>query len=109
MKPKTDRSVEYQIIRVKDGKRKKMGSIYTSDLEKLDDSLEAKIWWTDAAERTTNFYDNGILELERAFDHVYLRVTEDLDVLRWALETAAVDVPPNKPYAPVRAKKEASK
>ena len=105
MTSKNDRSVEYQIIRVKDGKRKKMGSIYTSDLEKLDDSLEAKIWYANAVERTSNFYDNGNLELENAFNRVYLRVTEDLDVLRWALEAAAVDVPPHKPYVPVPAPK----
>ena len=105
MTTKTDQSVEYQIIRVKDGKRKKMGSIYTSDLDKLDDSLEAKIWYANAAERTSNFYDNGNLELENAFNWVYLRVTEDLAVLRWALEAAAVDVPPHKPYVPVPIKR----
>ena len=105
MTSKNHRSVEYQIIRVKDGKRKKMGSIVTNYLDKLDDSLEAKIWYANVAERTSNFYDNGNLELENAFNWVYLRVTEDLDVLRWALEAAAVDVPPHKPYVPVPIKR----
>ena len=105
MTSKTDRSVEYQIIRVKDGKRKKMGSIVTNYLDKLDDSLEAKIWYANVAERTSNFYDNGNLELENAFNQVYVRVTEDLDVLRWAIEAAAVDVPPHKPYVPVPIKR----
>jgi hypothetical protein len=111
MTSKTDRSVpgrysvEYQIIRVKDGKRKKMGSIVTNYLDKLDDSLEAKIWYANVAERTSNFYDNGNLELENAFNQVYVRVTEDLDVLRWAIEAAAVDVPPHKPYVPVPVKR----
>ena len=105
MTSKNDRSVEYQIIRVKDGKRKKMGSIVTNYLDKLDDSLEAKIWYANVAERTSNFYDNGNLELENAFNQVYVRVTEDLDVLRWAIEAAAVDVPPHKPYVPVPVKR----